>query len=144
MLERFSVPVEDQVLVDHEALRRTIADLFVACGVAEAESIAGADVLVTADLRGVETHGCSNMLRQYIGWFRTGVHDPQPNWTIVHETRGTATIDGDRGLGILQGGPAMQLAIDKARDVGVGTSRCAIAAISDQSATSPIRPQNRA
>ncbi len=121
MLERFSVPAEDQVLVDHEALRRTIADLFVACGVSEAEANAGADVLVTADLRGVETHGCSNMLRQYIGWFRSDTHNPQPNWKVVHEARGTATIDGDRGLGILQGGPAMQLAIDKARDVGVGT-----------------------
>jgi LDH2 family malate/lactate/ureidoglycolate dehydrogenase len=120
MLERFSVPAADQVRVDHEALRRTIADLFVACGVGEAEARAGADVLVMADLRGVETHGCSNMLRQYIGWFRTGVHNPQPNWTVLHETPGTATIDGDRGLGILQGGPAMQLAIDKARDVGVG------------------------
>ena len=79
MLERFSVPAEDQVLVDHEALRRTIADLFVACGVSKDEADAGAEVLVTADLRGVETHGCSNMLRQYIGWFRSGVHNPQPS-----------------------------------------------------------------
>lgn len=121
MLERFSVRAEDQVLVDHEALRRTVADLFVACGVPDDDATAGADVLVTADLRGVETHGVSNMLRQYIGWFRDGVHKPSPEWTIVHETRGTATIDGDRGLGILQGGPAMQLTIEKARDVGVGT-----------------------
>ena len=121
MLERFSVRAEDQVLVDHEALRRTVADLFVACGVPDGDAAAGADVLVTADLRGVETHGVSNMLRQYIGWFRTGVHNPRPAWTIVRETRGTATIDGDRGLGILQGGPAMQLAIDKAHEVGVGT-----------------------
>ena len=120
MLERFSVRAEDQVLVDHEVLRRTVADLFVACGVPDGEAVAGADVLVTADLRGVETHGVSNMLRQYIGWFRTGVHKPRPEWTVVHESRGSATIDGDKGLGILQGGPAMQLAIDKAREVGVG------------------------
>src|SRR6187551_2723005 len=120
MLERFSVPAADQVRVDHEALRKTIAGLFVACGVPEHDAQAGADVLVTADLRGVETHGCSNMLRQYITWFRTGVHNPRPAWRVVHETRGTAAIDGDRGLGILQGGPAMRLAIDKARDVGVG------------------------
>ncbi|MDQ3547884.1 MAG: Ldh family oxidoreductase, partial [Chloroflexota bacterium] len=121
MLERFSVRVEDQVLVDHEALRRTVVDLFVACGVPDDDAAAGADVLVTADLRGVETHGVSNMLRQYIGWFRDSVHNPRPEWTVVHETRGTATIDGDRGLGILQGGPAMRLAIEKALDVGVGT-----------------------
>lgn len=121
MLERFSVPAADQVLVDHQALRRTITELFVACDVPEDNAAAGADVLVMADLRGVETHGCSNMLRQYITWFRTGVHNPSPKWRVVHETRGTATIVGDRGLGILQGGPAMRMAIEKARDVGVGT-----------------------
>jgi LDH2 family malate/lactate/ureidoglycolate dehydrogenase len=120
MLERFSVPAAEQVLIDHAALRRTVADLFVACGVSDEDASAGADVLVTADLRGVETHGVSNMLRQYVGWFRDGIHNPRPEWQIIHETRGTATIDGDRGLGIIQGGPAMQLAIEKARDVGVG------------------------
>lgn len=120
MLERFSVPADDQVLVDHDALRRTIADLFVACDVPGDAAMDGADVLVTADLRGVETHGCSNMLRQCIAWFRSGIHNPRPKWRIVHETPGTATIDGDRGLGIMQGGPAMQLAVSKAREVGVG------------------------
>ena len=120
MLERFNVRPEDQVLVDHEALQRTVTDLFVACDVPATEAEAGADVLVTADLRGVETHGVSNMLRQYIGWFRNGAFNPRPAWTIVRETPGTAVIDGDRGLGILQGGPAMQLAIEKARTVGVG------------------------
>ena len=120
MLERFSVPAEDQVLVDHEALRgRSPIVRRLRCAGGDAQ--AGADVLVTADLRGVETHGVSNMLRQYLTGSETGIHNPRPTWRVVHETRGTATIDGDRGLGIMQGGPAMQLAIDKARDVGVGS-----------------------
>jgi LDH2 family malate/lactate/ureidoglycolate dehydrogenase len=46
--------------------------------------------------------------------------NPTPQWKIVHETPGTATIDGDRGLGIMLGAEAMRLAIQKARDNGVG------------------------
>lgn len=120
MLERFHVPKEQQVRVSDGALRRTIADLFIACGVPAEDAATGAEVLTMTDLRGVETHGVSNMLRAYIEWFRSDQLNPNPQWTIVKETPGTATIDGDRGLGVIQGTAAMQLAIDKARDVGVG------------------------
>jgi LDH2 family malate/lactate/ureidoglycolate dehydrogenase len=60
------------------------------------------------------------MLRAYVQWFRDGILNPNPQARIVSETPATATIDGDRGLGVLQGTRAMQLAIDKARETGVG------------------------
>jgi L-2-hydroxycarboxylate dehydrogenase (NAD+) len=120
MLERFRVPQVDAVRVAEAALRRTVTDVFAACGVPVDVAAGGADVLVSADLRGVETHGVSNMLRTYVTWFKNGTLNPDPHATIVHEAPGTATIDGDRGLGVLQGTQAMQLAIDKARQTGVG------------------------
>lgn len=120
MLERFHVPREQEVRVADAALRRTITDLFVACGVPPEDAATGADVLTMTDLRGVETHGVSNMLRAYVGWFRDGQLNPRPARTIVKESPGTATIDGDRGLGVIQGTAAMRMAIDKARDAGVG------------------------
>jgi L-2-hydroxycarboxylate dehydrogenase (NAD+) len=120
MLERFHVPQTDEVRVAETALRRTVADVFVACGVPADAAAGGAEVLVTADLRGVETHGVSNMLRTYVTWFKDGTLNPDPHATIVHKAAGTATIDGDRGLGVLQGRGVMQLAIDKARETGVG------------------------
>jgi LDH2 family malate/lactate/ureidoglycolate dehydrogenase len=72
------------------------------------------------DLRGVETHGVSNMLRAYVAGFKSGQLNPRPEPTIVQESAAAATIDGDRGLGVLQGTAAMQLAVDKARRTGVG------------------------
>jgi L-2-hydroxycarboxylate dehydrogenase (NAD+) len=120
MLERFKVPHADAVRVSEAALRRTVTDIFVACGVPADAAAGGADVLVMTDLRGVETHGVSNMMRAYVAWFREGYLNPTPRATVVRETAGTATIDGDRGLGVLQGTAAMQLAIAKARQTGVG------------------------
>jgi len=120
MLERFHVPKADQVRVSESALRRCVTEVFVACGVPADAAASGADVLVTADLRGVESHGVSNMMRVYVSWFQSGELNPNPAATMLGETPGSAAFDGDRGLGILQGTKAMQLAIDKAHDTGVG------------------------
>ena len=53
----------------------------------------GADVLVLADLRGVDSHGVSNMLRSYVNGYTSGQINPNPQMTIVRETPGTASID---------------------------------------------------
>jgi LDH2 family malate/lactate/ureidoglycolate dehydrogenase len=120
MLDRFHVPKADQVRVSEAALRRCVTEIFISCGVSPEDAADGADVLVWADLRGVETHGVSNMMRQYVTGFQNGDLNPRPALTLLREKPASASFDGDRGLGILQGKKAMQVAIEKARNVGVG------------------------
>ncbi len=120
MLERFKVPKEDQVRVPHESLRGTVAAIFEKMGVVSEDAAEGADVLVTTDLRAVETHGVSNMLRSYVQGYNEGNLDPRPDWKIVRESPGSATIDANRGLAVILGPKAMRIAIEKARNVGVG------------------------
>ena len=120
MLERFKVPHEDEVRVSEVSLRLTTAAVFERVGVPVEDAAEGADVLVTADLRGVESHGVSSMLRRYVQLYNEGSINPKPALKIVREFPGTATIDADRGLGIIMGRRAMQVAIDKAREVGIG------------------------
>ncbi len=120
ILERFKVPPKDQVLVSEAALRRTVTQIFEKLGVCPEDSAEGADVLTMTDLRGVETHGVSNMLRAYVRDYKAGKLDPRPGWRVVRESPGTAVIDAERRLGIIVGPKAMRLAVDKARSVGVG------------------------
>jgi LDH2 family malate/lactate/ureidoglycolate dehydrogenase len=120
ILERFKVPAKDQVFVPEAALRQTVARIFEKLGVTPEDSAEGADVLTMTDLRGVETHGVSNMLRMYVRDYKAGKLDPRPGWRMIRESPGTAVIDAERRLGIMVGGKAMRLAIDKARQVGVG------------------------
>jgi LDH2 family malate/lactate/ureidoglycolate dehydrogenase len=120
MLERFKVPKEDEVRVPHESLHETVTAIFEKMGVESEDAALGADVLVTTDLRGVETHGVSNMLRSYVKLYNEGTMNPRPDWRVVRESPGTATIDADRGLAVILGPKAMQMAIDKAKKVGVG------------------------
>ena len=97
MLDRFKVPLADQVHVSEAALRQTVAAIFEKCNLTPEDAAIGADVLVTTDLRGVESHGVSNMLRSYVQSYQNGNYNPRPNWRIVRESPSTATIDGDGG-----------------------------------------------
>ena len=73
-----------------------------------------ADVLIENDLRGNESHGVSNMLRQYVAWFRNGTHNPTPCVSVIREMPATALLDADNGLGIHigpQARPLLRLAL---------------------------------
>ena len=120
MLERFKVPKEDEVRIPEQSLRESVTAIFERMGVPHGEAAEGADVLVMTDLRGVETHGVSNMMRTYVREYRGGGLNPTARMRVERESPGTATIDGDRGLGIMFGRDAMNMAVEKARNTGIG------------------------
>ena len=120
MLERFKVPEGNEVRVTEESLRITTTAVFEKMGVSPEEAAEGANTLVMTDLRGVETHGVSNMLRSYVQQFNEGAINPRPHWRVLRESPGTATIDADKGLAVIVGPAAMRLAMEKAKQVGVG------------------------
>ncbi|MCH8205684.1 MAG: Ldh family oxidoreductase [Chloroflexi bacterium] len=120
MLERFKPLKKDQVRVPEESLRETVAAIFEEMGETPEAAAEGADVLVMTDLRGVETHGVSNMMRAYVEQYGSGHLNPRPDWRVIKESPGTATIDAGGGLGIILGRRGMELAVEKARGVGMG------------------------
>ena len=120
MLEHFKVPEDQAILVREARLRETVTNVFKKMGVNDADSELATDVLVLADMRGVETHGVSNMLRAYVAGYGSGELNNDPNWRITRETPATANIDSDRGLGTIVVPKAMEIAIEKARKVGLG------------------------
>ncbi len=120
MLEQFHVSEAEAVRVNHDALRDTVAAVFERVDVPEKDARQAADVLVLADLRGVETHGVSNMLRTYVGEYRSGQINPHPKYKVLRETRAAANFDSDGALGIISTPLAMEMAIEKAKDAGVG------------------------
>lgn len=106
--------------VPEAKLRSVVTELFAKMGVSPQDSAIAADVLLSADLRGVESHGVSNMLRKYVRDYRAGILNPAPKWNIIRESVATATIDADKGLGIIIGPKAMEIAIEKAKQAGIG------------------------
>ncbi|MGC8874360.1 MAG: Ldh family oxidoreductase [Chloroflexia bacterium] len=109
----------ESIRVSPDRLREFVAQVFVALGVPQEDSEITADVLVEADLRGIDSHGVAR-LRRYVQGIRDGVMLPRPQIRVVHETPATALIDGGAGLGQPVGVRAMRLAIEKAKAVGAG------------------------
>ena len=120
MLERFKVPEGDRVYVRADRVRRVTEEIFKHAGVDEIGAATSTDVLIKNDLRGVETHGVSNGLRRYVNEYNNGKLNPRPNFKIERETSTTATVDSDGALGTHVGPWAMELAIEKAANHGMG------------------------
>ena len=83
MLKQFQIPDGDVIRVDSYSLRKVVKDIFINCGVSEIESEIGSDVLVSTDLRGVDTHGVSNMLRIYVKDYQDGKLNPSSNIILI-------------------------------------------------------------
>jgi len=120
MLEQFQIPPGEEIRIDEADMRATVEAVFSHFGMSAEHARQSTDVLVYADLRGYDTHGVSNMLRVYVDYFGTGQINPTPNWTVIKDRKATATIDSDSAHGGVIGPEAMRLAIEKAKDCGVG------------------------
>jgi LDH2 family malate/lactate/ureidoglycolate dehydrogenase len=120
MLERFHVSDDIAVRVPEAPMRTTVEDIFRKMGMLNEDAVQSADVLLYADIRGIDSHGVSNMLRQYVADFGTGSINPRPNWKIVREAPAIVNIDGDRGHGLVLGPAAMKIAIERAKTYGIG------------------------
>ncbi len=120
MLDRFKIKEQDTIRVAEAPLRATAEAIFREMSVPDDDAKIAADVLVSADLRGVDTHGVSNLLRLYVQRYQEGVLNPNPNIRILRQTASAATVDSDNGLGIITTPKAMEIAISKAKQTGVG------------------------
>ena len=103
-----------------DALRAFAAAVLERIGVPTAQADDAADVLVWANLRGVDTHGVRNLRRLYVDSIQNGRFRPAPELRIEHETPFSARVDGGGGLGLSAACWAMRLAMDKAEQAGIG------------------------
>jgi L-2-hydroxycarboxylate dehydrogenase (NAD+) len=94
-------------------------EVFKKAGASEKDAGVAAKTLVSADLRGIDSHGIAR-LSGYLRLQEAGRANFNPQLKIIHETPSTAVVDGDGGLGLVVAPFAMQVAIEKARQVGTG------------------------
>lgn len=102
-----------------ERLHEFSARVFKHFGVPPDDAHLAAGVLAASDLRGVDTHGVAR-LHTYVDMLELGRINPRANLRVVRELAGTATVDGDNGLGLIIGPKANDIAISKALAAGSG------------------------
>jgi L-2-hydroxycarboxylate dehydrogenase (NAD+) len=108
----------DQIF-SYESLYRFTHDVFKAMECSDTDATTATTVLLSADLRGIDSHGVAR-LSGYVRLWEVQRINTTPDIKIVHETPSTAVVDGDAGLGLVVAPFAMQVAIEKAKIAGTG------------------------
>ncbi|MDZ4715233.1 MAG: Ldh family oxidoreductase [Cytophagales bacterium] len=106
-------------LHQHTALNQFAIEIFSKMGCSPADAALAAEVLLHADLRGIDSHGLAR-LGGYVRLWEAKRINSKPVIRITHETPSTAVLDGDQGLGLVVAPRAMDIAIKKAKECGTG------------------------
>jgi L-2-hydroxycarboxylate dehydrogenase (NAD+) len=106
-------------LFSYQPLLHFVTTIFRKIGCDEKDAVTAAKTLLSADLRGVDSHGVAR-LSGYVRLWEAKRVNASPRIKVIHETPSTGVVDGDSGLGLVVAPFAMQLAIDKAKNVGTG------------------------
>jgi LDH2 family malate/lactate/ureidoglycolate dehydrogenase len=102
-----------------EALRRLAADVFGRAGMPKPDAALVADVLVWANLRGVDTHGVTRIPR-YVELIEAGDMNPKAQIAVRTETPASVLIEADRAAGPVAMMRGTDAALRKAREAGIG------------------------
>ncbi|MCL4863619.1 MAG: Ldh family oxidoreductase [Caldilineaceae bacterium] len=118
-LKYLNIPEQDAIRVDMDAIQRQVVAILQAVNVPERHAQITAEILTAASLRGVDTHGVGNVTG-YVQAIEEGRYTIPQSVDVVAESATTALLDCGNGLGFVAAHRAMELAIAKAKQQGVG------------------------
>ncbi|GAC1501510.1 MAG: Ldh family oxidoreductase [Vulcanimicrobiaceae bacterium] len=110
--------VNEYVLSTEPKLKNFVRAVLERVGVRTSDAHTVAEVLVAADLRGIESHGVARLQSYYVSRIRAGSLNPKPEYRGVRETETTVRFDAANGLGHPAGRLAMEAVIAKAQKHG--------------------------
>ena len=102
-----------------EKIYNLMVEVFTKLGVPNDEAKVCADVLIESDLRGIESHGVGR-LKMYYDRIKAGIQFASTNIDVIKDFAAAAVWDGNHGMGHVISKLAMQSAIDKAKEFGIG------------------------
>lgn len=109
----------NQQTISYQELYQFVLSIFLTIGCSPNDAALATRVLLSADLRGIDSHGVAR-LSGYVRLWKAGRISNAPNMIIEHETPSTATVNADKALGLVSAPYAMEIAINKAKNVGTG------------------------
>ena len=107
------------MIIDATVLRDLTTEIFTRVGLERDDASTEAEVLVWANLRGVDSHGVLR-IPLYLGWVDSGIMNTSPNIRIEKETPATLVVEGDFAFGPVVTKMAMKRVIAKAQTAGIG------------------------
>ncbi len=110
---------ENIVYIDASILENFMRDVFIGLGVPKEDANIIADVLITSDLRGIDSHGIQRC-KMYYDRIKEGIYEVKTKVDVIKDGPTTALLDGNCGMGHVIAYKAMKMAIEKAKKFGLG------------------------
>ncbi len=107
----------------YKFLKEYTIQVFMKMGCSRKDAECAMHVFLAAELRGISSHGMIRIKNYYDLWKAKRINT-QPDVKVVHETPGTAVVDGDMGIGMIPATKSMEIAIQKAKKHGTGWVAC--------------------
>ena len=111
--------METRPFVPWKLMGDFMIDVFKAYGVPEEDARICTDVLLEADHRGIESHGCNRFKPIYIDRIKKGTLLPETKLEIIKETPTTIVMDAHDGMGMVASHAMMEKLIEKAKKCGM-------------------------
>ncbi|XP_062133592.1 uncharacterized oxidoreductase YjmC [Drosophila sulfurigaster albostrigata] len=117
--QQFAEDMASTSLVLVREARRFVQECFSRVGMSMEKQRCITDLLLAADYRGVHGSGI-NRLDMYLSDIQNGYVDIKAEPRLIHNTLTTAHVDGNRAMGVFVANYCMDLAVEKARQTGIG------------------------
>ncbi len=111
---------KDCVWVEFDVLENFMVDALKSAGLPEEDAKVVGEVLITSDKRGIDSHGIGRLKPIYIDRIDAGILNPTTKIDVIKDEKATAVLDGNNGMGHVVSKKAMEMAIEKAREYGLG------------------------
>ena len=119
-IENYPKQYENCVWVDFATLENFMVDALMALNIPEDDAKIIGDVLITSDRLGIDSHGIGRLKPIYIDRIDAGILNPETKIDVLKDDKACAVLDGNNGMGHVISKKAMAMAIDKAREYGLG------------------------
>ena len=118
--KEFLEKYKDDAFVPFPKLEKFMHDTLVAVGVPDSDAAVITDVLIESDKRGIDSHGIGRLKPIYIDRIDKGILNPVTTIETVKDEKTAAVLDGHDGMGHVVAHKAMETAIAKAEEYGMG------------------------
>ena len=107
--------------IPFDRMEQFMIDVFKGIGVPEEDAKVCAEVLITSNKRGIDSHGIGRLKPIYYDRIvHQKIQQPVTEFEVVRDHLATAVVDGHHGMGMVIARRCMQMAIDKAKQHGMG------------------------
>lgn len=111
---------KDCIWMDFDFLEKFMKDSLTAAGVPPKDADIIGEVLIESDRRGIDSHGIGRLKPIYIDRIQAGILNPVTKIDVIKDDKTAAVLDGNNGMGHVVSHKAMEMAIAKAKEYGMG------------------------